>query len=471
MRTKSLITFFAAALISNLFANTRTAVISEGYNIFVDNALSETTKLEIREGYDNSDPINASINLPGKSKSVIRLKNMGKMLQVKNMQGNLIGGCLIYDPARGRNMLQIDIGQSSCTLSVRYFPITNSGVIVDQGVNFRLYNAASNISKLAIMNNGQEQGFVNLTYQSWAHVALNLQNNTTYKHLAIIANNANSSTTNEQHSCYRELSVNGQTNFVGFTHLARVNGRDYCQFSTNELAVTKRQNPLYCSNPIGAGVNWSLCDKDRIVFNQQSNMEKSNLEYAVLGNGSVLDGNWKNANLSHMTLIHGTIIGRDSGYRNRYGFPISTFNEVNLSYTTLNNSHFQGFLPGLDLTNANLENTIFQGAIIPGIKLKGANLNGANFKGANLVTSIFPLSQGTDLRGVDFKGADFSGAKLSGSDFTGAINILDPNKFIGAEIYGITWVDGKSYRCVRVINGQFVLGQTPAVCGGGGVPA
>ena len=70
------------------------------------------------------------------------------------------------------------------------------------------------------------------------------------------------------------------------------------------------------------------------------------------------------------------------------------------------------YLPGADLSGADLS-----GAYLPGADLSGADLSGAYLSRADISGAYLP---GADLSGADLPGADLSGADLSGAYLSGA---------------------------------------------------
>ena len=97
---------------------------------------------------------------------------------------------------------------------------------------------------------------------------------------------------------------------------------------------------------------------------------------------------------------------------------------ANLIGANLRGTNLRGaFMPGVDLTDAileeanlrdaNLRGTNLRGAFMPGADLRDAILRDANLRGADL--------RGADLRGANLRGADLRGANITGADLTGAI--------------------------------------------------
>lgn len=83
-------------------------------------------------------------------------------------------------------------------------------------------------------------------------------------------------------------------------------------------------------------------------------------------------------------------------------------NDIDLSYTNLNNTNFNG----ADLRGAKFNGASFYRANLRNSFLENADCRGANFKGADLSNS--------DCRGAKFNGADLSYSDLHGAHFKGA---------------------------------------------------
>ena len=72
----------------------------------------------------------------------------------------------------------------------------------------------------------------------------------------------------------------------------------------------------------------------------------------------------------------------------------------------------RGYMPNVQLDDADLEDADLREANLRGARLTGANLRKAHLQGADL--------RGADLRGADLRGADLRGVRHEGSHFTGA---------------------------------------------------
>ena len=429
---KFLITATAVSLISNASARETVLIVGEGYNIIANNQSDEIRKLEITDGAN----VQASVELSQKSRSEFLFKNLdlAKFIRIKDMSGNELNKCEIDTTKlnsktnKRNNVYQIFIGASSCTkLLAKDLPVTNKGTIIYQGTNFLAYNQSRQPVKYTIMHNKLDLGFVNLPSHGIATFALNLapNNNTGNKHVSLMFGNNNKSTTSTDCYISSEFGVDDSTNFYSLAYWLN-NRVERCIFSHDKRPVTQPQTPENCKTLPHPGVDWTSCHKERQVFTSNSKMEKSILRYAFLDEGFVLDGDFRNADLSYIDLYKGSIIGRSSGYRTRWGNPISTFDGVDASDSVLDHVRLGGWLENINFTDATLANVTAARDTI----LSKSNFTGADVKGIQLPNIVAHETKFNNLKSAD--NANFENSDLYKADYTGAN--LDNANFTGAKV-------------------------------------
>lgn len=168
-----------------------------------------------------------------------------------------------------------------------------------------------------------------------------------------------------------------------------------------------------CSDPPNAGVDWSACEKVRLVL-RGANLAGARLAGADL-NGTDLQGaNLSGADLTHASVDRARLSGADlsrtklvqlNGYRANMTGAIMV--DANLTKAEMSRAN----LASVDLTRADLRKAELQRTNLEGSKLDRANLTGAvlartNFRKASL--------QGTHMMQARMFRTQFEGVNLSG---------------------------------------------------------
>jgi hypothetical protein len=120
----------------------------------------------------------------------------------------------------------------------------------------------------------------------------------------------------------------------------------------------------------------------------KSDLTRTNLAGAYLGNTNLSGANLSGANLSGANLFRTNLFGNDLSGANLNGASLdgailaeANLRDANLSCTNLAGAN----LSGANLSGANLSGAYLRGAILTEVNLSEANLSGANLSGANLV--------------------------------------------------------------------------------------
>lgn len=158
-----------------------------------------------------------------------------------------------------------------------------------------------------------------------------------------------------------------------------------------------------CTESPHAGVDWSKCEKRRIILQgrdlSKGTFLRTDFSRSDLANVKLVGADLTEAHLEHARLagadLSGAILNKTSG--NRADFA-------------------KAVLRGADLTKAELLRTDFAGADLSNAVMQKAELGRAFLADAVL--------DGADLRRAEIARAVFKGASLVGSDFTGAYTYL-----------------------------------------------
>lgn len=176
-----------------------------------------------------------------------------------------------------------------------------------------------------------------------------------------------------------------------------------------------------CSDEPGPGVDWSECEKGRLMFGSadlsngafvQTFFTGTDLAKANLAGSDLSLAELSNARLAGADLA-GAVLEKAVGAR--VDFSGANMAGANLTAAEFSRSNFQrANLVGADLTNSELSRSDFTeadltGAImakaeLPRIVLASAVVSGVTFTFSNLARA--------DLRGVNFEDADFTGAYM-----------------------------------------------------------
>lgn len=176
-----------------------------------------------------------------------------------------------------------------------------------------------------------------------------------------------------------------------------------------------------CSDEPGPGVDWSECEKGRLMFGSadlsngafvQTFFTGTDLAKANLAGSDLSLAELSNARLAGADLA-GAVLEKAVGAR--VDFSGANMAGANLTAAEFSRSNFQrANLVGADLTNSELSRSDFTeadltGAImakaeLPRIVLAGAVVSGVTFTFSNLARA--------DLRGVNFEDADFTGTYM-----------------------------------------------------------
>lgn len=154
-----------------------------------------------------------------------------------------------------------------------------------------------------------------------------------------------------------------------------------------------------CGDPPGAGVDWTECEKHRLVLRGADlsgarlagvDFDATDLQGAKLAGADLTHGSVDRARLSKADLSRGKLV-QLNGYR-------ANFSGANLT--------------GADLTKAELFRANLSAANLSRATVRKAELQRANFDGANL--------DGANLTGADMARVNLANARLDGTKLTQA---------------------------------------------------
>jgi uncharacterized protein YjbI with pentapeptide repeats len=169
------------------------------------------------------------------------------------------------------------------------------------------------------------------------------------------------------------------------------------------LAATPFTAQAGCSDRPGPGVDWSKCQKMRLV----------------LRGADLSGGRFERTNLSSSDLMEASLVG-------------ANLKESNLERTRLQEADLQGAnLSKVQGSRANLEEANLAGANLTKAEMPRANMAGANLARADLSKTELGRAvlrkadlTGASLRYANIARADFTEANLEAVDFTGSYTFL-----------------------------------------------
>jgi uncharacterized protein YjbI with pentapeptide repeats len=169
------------------------------------------------------------------------------------------------------------------------------------------------------------------------------------------------------------------------------------------LIVSEGPAAAGCSDKPGPGVDWTKCQKMRLVLKGQD-LSKSHMERVNLGSTDLMDANLAGAMMVYADLERARLkqANLEAADLTKVQGGRADFEEANLA--------------GAVLTKAELARTNFTDAILTKADMTKAEFGRAVFSGADLA--------GADLSYANISRALFDGAVLSGVDLTGAYTLL-----------------------------------------------
>jgi uncharacterized protein YjbI with pentapeptide repeats len=158
-----------------------------------------------------------------------------------------------------------------------------------------------------------------------------------------------------------------------------------------------------CSDRPAAGVDWSKCEKRRLILRGQD-LSNGVFLRTDFGRSDLADANFAGADLTEANFEHARLAGADLS-----GALLAKAHGDRTDFT-------DAVLKGADLGKAEMARADFTGADFTGANLQKAELGRAVLAGAVL--------DGADLTRAEIARAVFAGASLKGSDMTGAYAYL-----------------------------------------------
>jgi uncharacterized protein YjbI with pentapeptide repeats len=167
--------------------------------------------------------------------------------------------------------------------------------------------------------------------------------------------------------------------------------------------VTAAPAAAACGDRPAAGVDWSKCEKRRLMLRGQDLSEGKFLR-TDFGRSDLADVSLAGADLTEANFEHARLAGAD-------------LSGAVLTKTSGDRADFtKAVLKGADMSKAEMSRTDFTGA-----DFTGANLQKAELGRAILADAVL---DGVDLSRAEVARAVFAGASLKGSDLTGAYTYL-----------------------------------------------